>query len=563
MRGKTKWSIMLVLVLALSMILSACGGGKSSNKPSTGGTGSKTTADNSNYKQVLNLATTEEIPTLDTAVANDQVSFQVAGQIYEGLYTINAKNELVPALAVSDPTVTKDSKGNAVYTFKLQPNAKWSNGDPVTAQDFVYAWQDVANPKTKNVTYSYLFPTLGILNAADVMAGKKPVTDLGVKAVDAHTLQVTLVHQVPFYKSLFAMATFYPKDQKYVESQGSKYGLEAANAVYNGPYVLSSWQHNASWTYQKNPNYWDKNNVQIEQINEKVVKDLQAQVNLYNGGEIDAVTLTGDWVTKYKSRADFKQNLGTAVYYLKYNEKNQFLKDPNIRKAISMAWDKNLFVAKLLKNGSIAANGLVPKGFYKTQDGQDFRAENGDLQTYDLAQAKKYWAQGLKDLGVSKVNLGILSYDTPEYKTEISYIANQLQQNLPGLTVSINQQEFKVMLDQESSMKYDIVTAGWGPDYQDPMTFLDMFQTGNGNNQMGYSNPKYDALIKDAASTTDLKKRDQDMLNAEKLLIQTDGALGLMFQNGGATLVQPYVVNMNLHPFGFDYSYKYMSVKKH
>ncbi|WEG11926.1 peptide ABC transporter substrate-binding protein [Pullulanibacillus sp. KACC 23026] len=561
MRGKSKWSLVLVLVLALSMVLSACGSSKKSDNKSSSDKGSSSA--DSNYTQVINFATTEDIPTLDTAVANDQVSFQVAGQVYEGLYTIDDNNNLVPALAVGDPTITKDSAGNSVYTFKLQPNAKWSNGDPVTAKDFVYAWQDVVNPKTKNVTYSYLFPTLGVLNSEDIMAGKKPVTDLGVKAVDDHTLQVTLTHQVPFYKSLFAMATFYPKDQKFVEAQGKDYGLSADKAVYNGPYVLSSWQLGAGWTYKKNPNYWDAKDVQVSQINEKVVKDEQAQINLYNGGQIDAVVLTGDYVNKYKSSPEFHQTLGTSVYYLKFNEQNKYLKNPDIRKAISMAWDRQPFLSKLVNDGSIDATGLVPKGFYKTQDGQDFREENGSLQDYDLAQAKKYWKKGLKELGVSKINLEILAYDTDTYKNEISYIQDQLQTNLPGLTVSVNQQEFKVMLDKESSMKYDIVTAGWGPDYQDPMTFLDMFTTGNGNNQMGYSNKQYDALIKDAQNTTDLKKRDQDMLDAEKILIQQDGALGLMYQQGGATLVKPYLVNFKLHPFGFDYSYKYMSVKKH
>jgi oligopeptide transport system substrate-binding protein len=157
-----------------------------------------------------------------------------------------------------------------------------------------------------------------------------------------------------------------------------------------------------------------------------------------------------------------------------------------------------------------------------------------------------------------------LAYDGPEYKNEITYIASQLQKNLPGLTLKINQQEFKVMLDKETNMQYDVVTAGWGPDYQDPMTFLDMFTTGNGNNQMGYANKNYDALIKKAAdSSADLQARDKAMLDAEKLLIQQDGALGLMYQNGGASLVQPYLVNFKTHPFGPDYSFKFMSVKKH
>lgn len=564
MRRKAKWSGLLALVLVMSLFLAACSGGKSS---STGNNNKSTGSSNSgSYKQVLNLAETQEIPSLDTTVGDDEVSFNVFSSVFEGLYTMNAKNELVPALAVGDPTIKKQN-GNFVYTYKLQPNAKWSNGDPVTAGDFVYSWQKVVS-KSSKATYQYLFPALGVLNADKITNPKDPmygkVDKLGIKAVDDHTLQMTLTKQLPYVKSLMAFPTFFPQDKKYRESVGKKYGLEANTTVYNGPFVLSSWQHNQGWTYKKNPTYWDKKNVSLDQINVKVVKELTTEINLYNSGQIDRTPLQGDWVQKYQKNPDFTPFAGTSVYYMKFNEQNKYLKNLNIRKAMSMAYDKKSFVDTLLKDGSTPANYLVPKDFVKGPDNKDFRAKYGDLTSYNKALAKKYWEKGLKQLGVKSISLNFLSYDGPEAKNEAQYIKNQLETNLPGLKVTINQQQFKTMLDLENNMKYDFVWAGWGPDYQDPMTFLDMFMTGNGNNQMGYSNKTYDAKIKFAEThTTDLQARWSAMQDAEKILVKDDAGLAPMYQRGYAYLTKPYVKNYVRHPFGPDYTYKYVSVAKH
>ncbi|TCP29749.1 oligopeptide transport system substrate-binding protein [Scopulibacillus darangshiensis] len=563
MRGKAKWSVLLAVVLVMSLFLSACSSSSSGDKKKSDG---KSGGSDGDYKQVLNLAESEEIPTLDTKVGDDEVSFNVFQAIYEGLYTMNSKNEIVPALATGDPEIKKDGD-NFNYTFKLRENAKWSNGDPVTANDFVYAWHSVV-AKDSKAPYSYLFPTLGILNADKILNPDDPmygkVDKLGVKAVDDHTLQVTLTKEVPYYKSLLQFPTFFPQNQKFREAEGKKYGLEVDNAIYNGPFVLDKWEHNKGWVFKKNPNYWDKDNVSLDQVNIKVVKELTTTINLYNSGQVDRVGLTGEWVDKYKDRKDFKTYPGTSVYYLKFNQKNKYLKNVNIRRAIAMSFDKDAYVTKLLKNGSKAADFLVPGGFTKGPDGKDFRDANGDLISYDPAKAKEYWKKGKKELGVDKIDLEFLAYDGPDYKNRAVFMKNQMEKNLPGLKVTIKQQPFKVMLDLEDNLKYDFVSAGWGPDYQDPMTFLDMFVTGNGNNQMAYSDKKYDEKIKFAKEhSNDLKARWQAMLDAEKILLKDDAALAPMYQSGSAKLTQPYVKDLVVHPFGPDYTFKYVSVDKH
>ncbi|TCP29748.1 oligopeptide transport system substrate-binding protein [Scopulibacillus darangshiensis] len=558
MRKKAKWSFLLAVVLIMSLFLSACSSSSSGER-----SGSSKDGD---YKQVLNVASSEEIPSLDTTEGDDQVSFNVFASVFEGLYTMNAKDELVPALAKGDPKV-EEKDGHSVYTFKLREDAKWSNGTPVTANDFVYAWRKVISKDSK-ATYKSLFATLGMLNADKILDPDSPmygkVDKLGVKAVDDHTLQMTLTKEVPYFKSLMAFPTFFPQNKEYREKQGKKYGLEADTTIYNGPFILEKWEHNKGWVYKKNPNYWDKENVSLDQINVKVVKELTTRINLYNSGKIDRVALEGDWVEKYKNKKDFKTYLGTSVYYIKFNEKNKYLKNENIRRALSMSFNKKAFVNKLMKDGSVPADYLVPKNFTKGPAGKDFRAANGDLLGYNPKEAKKYWEKGLKELGVDKVNLEFLSYDGPENKNQAVYIKNQMEKNLPGLSINIKQQPFKVMLDLEENLKYDFVWAGWGPDYQDPMTFLDMFLTGDGHNQMAYSDKKYDEKIKFAKThTKDLDARWKALQNAEKILLKDDAALAPMFQNGSAFLTKPYVHDYVVHPFGPDYTYKYVSVDKH
>lgn len=544
-----KLSILLVIVLALSSILMACGKDKADPKPNTD------KKDNLAAKQELNLLDSSEIPSLDSSIATDQVSFLVMTNVMEGLYRLGENDKVMPGLAKSEK-VSADGK---TYTFKLR-DAKWSNGEKIVAADFVYAWQRAVDPKTASEYAYMLYP---VLNGEDTSTGKKPVTDLGIKAIDESTLEVKLANPAPYFKSLLSFPTFFPQQQKFVEAQADKYGTEFGNVLYNGPFKLTSWEHEVGWTYEKNDQYWDKESVKLTKINVKVVKDNNTMVSLYDTGAVDRTGLIAEQVPKYKDREDFGRIKDTSVFFLRMNQKNPVLANKDARKAIAMAFDKTQLCDVLLNNGSLPANYLVPSEFL-IKDGKDFRDANGDMSVYNVKKAQEHWTAAKAALGKDAITLKLLNYDSESAKKIGEFLKEQLQKNLPGLTIEVNGMPFAVKLDTESKMDYDLSYAGWGPDYADPMTFLDMFVTDGGHNQMGYSNKAYDDIIK-AASTTlvsDLDKRWSELQKAEKILLEEDQAIAPLYQRGGAFVQNPKVKNIFDHKFGGDYSYKWTFLEK-
>ena len=549
---KKKFSFLLVLLLALSTFLAACGGDKKteSNEEGSGAGGT-----DEKKEQVLNLLESSEIPSMDSTLATDSVSFKVMNNVFEGLYRLGENDAAELGMAAEEPQISEDGK---TYTFKIR-DAKWSNGDPVTANDFVYAWQKALNPDT-GAEYAYIM--YDIKNAAKVNAGEVPVEDLGVKALDDKTLEVQLETAVPYFKSLLSFATFYPQNQKFVESQGDKFGLEADTAIYNGPFTLSEWKHEQSFKLSHNDNYWDADTVKLKEVNFNIVKDTATGVNLYETNKADVATLSAEFVDKYKSDENFKTKADTSVFFLRLNQGNEVMKNVNARKAIDAAYDKQGMVDVLLNNGSIPAYYLVPKDFVTGPDGTDYREAVGDFGGFDAKKAADYWAKAKEELGKDSIELELLNYDSDSSKKIGEFLKEQLEQNLEGLTVNIKAQPFKQKLELESKGQYDFSFAGWGPDYPDPMTFVDMFVTDGAHNQMGYSNPEYDKLIEQAKGELlgDPEARWQAMVDAEKILFE-DQAISPMYQRGSAFLERPYVKGLLRHSFGADASYKWASIE--
>ncbi|MBN8192453.1 peptide ABC transporter substrate-binding protein [Bacillus sp. NTK074B] len=549
---KKKFSFLLVLLLALSTFLAACGGDKKTDSEEGSGAGGS----DEKKEQVLNLLEASEIPSMDSTLATDSVSFKIMNNVYEGLYRLGEGDEAVLGMAAEEPQISEDGK---TYTFKIR-DAKWSNGEAVTANDFVYAWQKALNPDT-GAEYAYIM--YDIKNAAKVNAGEVPVEDLGVKAKDDKTLEVQLETAVPYFKALLSFATFYPQNQKFVESQGDKFGLEADTALYNGPFTLSEWKHEQSYKLTKNDSYWEKDEVKLDEVNFNVVKDTATGVNLYETNKTDVVTLSAEFVDKYKSDENFKTLAETSVFFLRLNQtSNEVLKNVNARKAIDAGYDKQGMVDVLLNNGSIPAYYLVPKDFVKGPDGTDYREAVGDFGEFDAKKAADYWAKAKEELGKDSIELELLNYDSDNSKKIGEFLKEQLETNLEGLTVNIKAQPFKQKLDLESKGQYDFSFAGWGPDYPDPMTFVDMFVTEGAHNQMGYSNKEYDKLIEQAKGELldDPEARWQAMVDAEKILFE-DQAISPIYQRGSAYLERPYVKGLLRHSFGADASYKWAYIE--
>ncbi|MCU7556426.1 peptide ABC transporter substrate-binding protein [Macrococcus capreoli] len=538
---KRSLSLFLVFIISLSGILAACTGSKSGGGKND---------------QVLNLQEVSDIPTLDSSLATDQVSFNVFFQVMEGLYSLDKDDKAIPAIAKGEPEMSKDGK---TWTIKLRDDAKWSNGDPVTAKDFEFAWKRTLDPKTAS-EYAYIM--MDLKNAADVNAGKKKPEELGVKAIDDKTLQIQLETKVPYFKELLTFGVFLPQNEKFVKEKGDKYGTSKENTLYNGPFVLNDWQTEKSFQLTPNKNYWDKKAVKLKEVNYKIIKDQNTALNLFNTNKLDRVGLPPEQIDKYKKDPKFQTELQTSTYIIRMNQKNEALKNKDMRLAIAQSIDKKSYVDTLLKNGSQPLDTNTPKDFAK-KDGKDFVDLVKTKLTYDQKAAKEHYEKAKKALGKDKFEFEYLTFDAEESKTAGEYVKEQLEKNLPGVKITIKQQPFKQKLQLESKMDYDLSFGGWGPDYPDPMTFLDLWVTDGAHNQTGWSNPEFDKIVKDAKGPLldDVNKRWESMAKAEEMAL-ADAPFAPIYQKGTARLVQPYVKNFVIHKFGGDTTLKNVYIEK-
>ncbi|TDT84774.1 MULTISPECIES: peptide ABC transporter substrate-binding protein [Bacillus] len=534
---KRKKSHLMVMALVTSLLLTAC-----NNKENK--------SDKEAKKQVLNVTVSEEIPSLDTVKTMDGTSAHVMQNIFEGLYVLDDQDQPIPAVAKS----FKRSEDGKKYTFDLRKDAKWSNGDSVTANDFMFAWKRAINPETAS---QYAYMLFYVKNAKEINKGTVPLAELGVKVINDYKLEVELEQPIPYFLQLLALPIYLPQHESFLKEQGKNYALEPSNLIYNGPFVLEKWKHEQEFQLKKNATYWDEKKVKLDEINFQIVKDTMTAVNLYEAGNLDRVPINSQFVDKYKGDKELHMSSEPAIAMLRFNEKNSALANKKVRQAISFALNKEDFVAHFINNGAKPATGLVPVGHINEETGKDFREENGNLSLYDVQSAKKIWEEAKKELGVEQVNLEFLTFEQDNAKRMAEYIKGDLEKNLQGLTIQIKQQPFKQKLQLEQTGDYDITMANWGPDYKDPISYLELFTTGNQNNKMNYSNRHYDELIKKAKSdlVLDQKKRWEALQEAERILLG-DAAVAPLYQMGSAYVQKDYVRGIEKHQFGGIYTYK-------
>ncbi|MBG9753300.1 peptide ABC transporter substrate-binding protein [Bacillus thuringiensis] len=551
---KKKIPLLLASTLTASMLLGACSYQKDDAKAKA--KGKENTTSSSNGKQVLNLTELSEIPSMDASLASDSASSTALNNTMEGLYRIGKDQKRVPGIA-EDVQKLDDGKK---YIFKLRKDAKWSNGEPVTAKDFVYSWKRAVNPDTK-ATYSYIM--FDIKNAEKIHKKELPADQLGVKAIDDYTLEVELDNPVPYFVDLTVYPVFYPLNENFVKAQGDKFGLEANTTLYNGPFVMSDWKHEQSFQFKKNPSYWDNKTVKIEEINFNIVKNTSTDVNLYETNSIDRAALTSEFVDKFRQSSEFHTRKEAGVAYLRFNQSNQYLSNKNLRKAISMSFDRDNIAKVILNNGAIGAYGFVGKDFAEGPNKKDFRSENGKLVETNPKEAKKLWETAKKELGTDKIELEFLNFDNEDAKKVGEFLKGEMEKNLPGLSIKIKQQPFAQKNKLEDSQQYDIAFGIWGPDFPDPISYLDMFVTNGSQNKTGYSNQKYDELIlKAKTDTKDLQARWNNLLEVEKMLIKEDAVITPIFQKGSAYIVKDAVKDIIPINYGGRLTYKWASVEQ-
>lgn len=537
-----KFKIFTILI-ALSVVLAGC---------------SSAEGVYSDKGQVFRKVLPQDISSLDTALVTDTVSFDVFNQIYEGLYTLDKNDKAQPGVAKDMP---KKSNGGKTLTIKLRKDAKWSNGDPVTAQNFEYAWKRVVNPKTAS-EYAYIMYDLK--NAEAINTGKKDIDELGVKAVNDHTLKVELNKPIPYISELLAFATFMPQNEKVVNKYGEQYGTTAEKSIYNGPFKVEDWKVEDKIQLVKNKDYWDKKKVHLDRVNYKVLKDQQAGASLYDTGSVDDALITADQVDKYEGNPGLKKRLLASTFYVKLNRDNvPEFKNKDLRLAISQAIDKEGYVNAVKNNGSSATDGFTSKYTAKSPDGKDFTESIQSPLSYNPKAAKKHYDKAKKELGINNLTFTMNTEDTADAKISAEYIKAQVEKNLPGVTMKIKQLPFKQRINQEHSETFEASLSGWGPDYPDPLTFLSIMTTGNASNNTGWGNKEYDKLIKDANGKL-LQKPDERqaaMKKAEEIMLQ-EAPVAPIYQKGEAHLTNPQVKGLIYHQIGGDTSLKEVRIDK-
>lgn len=513
-------------------------------------------------KQVLKLSASAPLDTIDISQAT---GYGQTGNVFESFYRLGENGKVTAGLAKSG----KVSKDGLTWTFKLR-DAKWSNGDPITAQDFVYSWQRSVNPKTKS-PYSYLFS--GVKNADAITEGKMNPKELGIKALDKHTVQITLVKPIAYFKNLMAYPLFGPQNQKVVEKYGDKYATKSQYMVYSGPFKIKKWNGTGdTWSFVKNNNYWDKKAVKLSEVDYNVVKNTNTGYQLFQQKKLDLTPLSSQQVKNLKNSKEFKEYPYSYVAFLKYNFKDKnadnqkALNNVNIRKALSLALDRKVLTKNVFGDGSSVPTGFVATGLANNPTtGEDFAKEQKVKNTvdYNPTLAKKYWQKGLEETGLKNLTFDILASNEDQNSTALTqYLQSQYTKVLPGLTVKVTDVPSKSAQSRAKEGNFDLYVSGWGGDFNDPITFMEIMNGDTSFNSGKYDSKKYQELVNKALNedANDKQARWQDLVEAAKVINEEQGVTPL-YQQTTAYMQNKNVKGIIHNTAGTQWNYKYAYIK--
>ena len=559
MKKRWKQAVSLLLVSAMAVGLAACGASSKDGAASAGATTTAANGGSASGTSDLNVMLETPVEALDPQQAVDGTSFEVIADYTDGLYQMDKDGEAVPALAAD----TQISEDGLSYTFKIRDDAKWSNGEPVTAQDFVFAWQRAVDPKVAS-EHAYMLSDVGqIKNAADIIAGKKDKSELGVTAVDDKTLKVELNVQVPYFLGLMYFPTFYPVNQKFFESCGDTFATSPETTLSNGAFILDSYEPAATTLHlKKNPDYYDAKRVKLTGINYQVIQDSQQALMSYQTGAVDTTLVNGEQVDQVKDDPTFHAIAAGYLWYVVPNiSKVKELSNLNVRLAMTMAINRESITTDVLKDGSIPTYTAVPIDFATGPDGSDFAGDQKKFENvcrFDAAAAADYWKKGLAELGVSSISLNMIvdADDAPQKVAQV--LKEQWETTLPGLTVNLVVEPKKQRVQDMQDGNFEVGLTRWGPDYADPMTYLGMWGTGNSNNYGEWSNADYDAIL--AACTTgdlamDAAGRWAKLLDGEKIVMD-NAVIFPLYTQSNAQMISSKVTGIDYHPVALNRVYK-------
>ena len=503
-----------------------------------------------------------DIKNLDSSDADDGCSLKAIHAVIDGLTKTDKKGNIVNAVAKSEEL----SEDGLTHTYKLRKDVKWTNGDPVTAHDFVYEWQLIFRKKG---SYYYMFADgIASIEGAQELSDKigvgEELTDddlnsMGVKAIDDYTLEVKTTVRVSFFDELMAFPCFFPINEKFCEKQGDKYGKSAKAILRNGAFIMTNWEPGSVVEFEKNESYYDQKHVKLNKLVMKLVQEPKVAAQAFEAGETDYAPINSDLVDKYKDDEVFKQVYDGFLFYISVNFQNSDLANLNVRKAISLAINRKDLCENVLKDGSQVAGGFIPSGLATSPDGVGFRKDSGNFTSYDKKKAQESLGEGLKELGKDQITLRI-TYGTDESPMDVfaTYLQNALSK-LDGIKVEmVATTKQDRIYNKQKNGDFDLATTRWGPDYGDPTTYLTIALSTNSSNYGKYTNSELDALMDKVANESDVNTRWQEMIDAEKIMMD-DLCYIPVFEKGTATLQNKDVKGLVIRPVGVPYTFQYVS----
>jgi oligopeptide transport system substrate-binding protein len=492
---------------------------------------------------------------LSTIKATDQISFLVLDHISEGLMTYDSNNKLVAGVA--ERWELSEDKA----TFWLRKDARWSDGKPVTAYDFVFAWQQVANPAN---AAEYAFLMRSFTNGEAIIAGELPPQALGVEALDAHTLVAHLSSPIAYFLELVTFISFRPVREDFFRAQGQAYAAEADNMLSNGPFILTDWVHGASLRMEKNPHYWNASAIKLDALNVPyITEDPNARFNLFMDNKIVLASNLDKSATSMamQNRQTLKSFRDGSTFFIEFNHRvGRATANINLRRAMQSVFDAEALTYKVIGlPGNVPAISLFPQ--WLAGDSQrlveDFPPP---VVALDPDRGRRYLEQAARELGVEKIGpLSLLLSDSPTSVKQAEYFQNVMARTL-GLEIRLDRQIFKQRLAKMSAGEFDIVASGWAPDYVDAMTFADLFTSWNLNNRGRYKSRRYDQLVRKAQATTDTRLRNQVFAEIQQLIFD-DVVILPQYERGYIYVQNKHVAGIRRSRVGGDPNYNHAWIR--
>ncbi|WP_423406884.1 peptide ABC transporter substrate-binding protein [Heyndrickxia sp. MSNUG] len=528
----------MLMAAMLVFTLAACTANESTGKETDG----KDKGDkDKGGEKVLYLNNGQEPTSFDPPIGFDSASWSALNNLMEGLTRLNAEHQ--PEEATAEKwDVSEDGK---TYTFHIRENAKWSNGDDVTANDFVFAWKRLLDPATGS---SAAFLGYFIEGGEEFNSGKGSAENVKVKAVDAKTFEVTLTSPQAYFLSVIANPAFFPINEK-VAKENKEWFAEADTFVGNGPFNLASWEHDTKFVMEKNEKYWDAKNVKLDKVEWAIVDDTNTEYQMFTAGDLDVSDVPAELADKLFKEGDVKVEDQAGDYFYRFNVTKEPFQNVNIRKAFALAVDQQKIVDFVTKNKEKAAYGFVSPGF-KDPSGKDFREANGDFNKTDVEEAKALLKKGMEEEGYTELPEVTLTYSTSDVHKKIAEALQQMFKESLGVEVKLANMEWNVFAEEQKALKHQLSRSSFLADYADPINFLENFQTGHSMNRTGWGNPEYDKLIKAAKNEADESKRFELMYEAEKILFDEAPIFTVHFYNQ-VYLQNEAVSGVVRHPVGY------------